>query len=123
MNTFSTLNISFLIRKNRTNKHGEAPIYMRISVDQQRVEIATGRYIHPSSWNGKLNKAFPKKKGGVQINQFLDALKNGIYDHHTEMVKNGEDILLLWQMVFLSNPLVQCLVIKIFVPLKFTQRL
>lgn len=92
MNTFSTLNISFLIRKNRTNKHGEAPIYMRISVDQQRVEMATGRYINPTSWNGKLSKAFPKKKGGVQINQFLDALKNGIYDHYTEMVKNGEDI-------------------------------
>ncbi|MGQ1911523.1 site-specific integrase [Marinifilum sp. RC60d5] len=92
MNTFYTLNISFLIRKNRTNKHGEAPIYMRISVDQQRVEMATGRYINPTSWNGKLNKAFPRKKGGVQINQFLDALKNGIYDHHTAMVKNGEDI-------------------------------
>lgn len=92
MSTFSTLNISFLIRRNRTNKHGEAPIYMRISVDQERVEMVTGRYINPLSWNGKLNKAFPKKKGGVQINQFLDALKNGIYDHHTEMVKNGEDI-------------------------------
>lgn len=92
MNTFSTLNISFLIRKNRSNKQGEAPIYMRISVDVERVEIATGRYINLQNWNGKLNKAFPKKKGGIQINQFLDALKNGIYDHHTEMVKNGEFI-------------------------------
>ncbi|MBI9058356.1 MAG: site-specific integrase [Labilibaculum sp.] len=92
MNTFSKLNISFLIRKNRSNKQGEVPIYMRISVDVERVEIATGRYINLQKWNSKLNKAFPKKKGGVQINQFLDALKNGIYDHHTEMVKNGEDI-------------------------------
>ncbi len=39
-----------------------------------------------------MNKANSKKKGGVQINNFLDALKNGIYDHHTEMVKNGEFI-------------------------------
>jgi site-specific recombinase XerD len=65
---------------------------MRISVDQERVEIATGRYIDSQNWNSKLNKAFTKKKGGIQINQFLDALKNGIYDHHTEMVKNGEFI-------------------------------
>ena len=92
MNTFSTLNISFLIRKNRSNKQGEAPIYMRISVDVERVEIATGRYINLQNWNSKLNKAFPKKKGGIQINQFLDALKNAIYEHHTEMVKNGEFI-------------------------------
>ncbi|BAX78832.1 site-specific integrase [Labilibaculum antarcticum] len=92
MNTFSALNISFLIRKNRSNKQGEAPIYMRISVDVGRVEIATGRYINFQNWNSKLNKAFPKKKGGIQINQFLDALKNAIYEHHTEMVKNGEFI-------------------------------
>ncbi len=92
MNTFSTLNISFLVRKNRSNKQGEAPIYMRISVDEERVEIATGRYINLQNWNSKLNKAFPKKKGGIQINQFLDALKNAIYEHHTEMVKNGEFI-------------------------------
>ncbi len=92
MNTFSVLNISFLIRKNRTNKHGEAPIYMRISIDQRRAEIATGRYINPLNWNSKLNKAFSKKKGGSQINQFLDVLKNGIFDHHTAMVKKGEHI-------------------------------
>jgi len=92
MNTFSVLNISFLIRKKRTNKHGEAPIYMRLSIDQGRAEIATGRYINPLSWNGKLNKAFPKKKGGTQINQFLDVLKNGIFEHHTAMVKKGEHI-------------------------------
>jgi len=92
MSNFSTLNISFLIRKNRSNKYGEAPIYMRISVEQERVEIATGRYIHPLKWHSKLSKAFPKKKGGIQTNQFLDAIKNRIYDHHTEMVKNDEDI-------------------------------
>ena len=92
MSTFSTLNISSLTRKNRSNKHGEAPIYIRISIDQERVEIATGRYIHPEKWNSKLNKAFTKKKGGIQINHFLDALKNRIYDHHTEMVKNEEFI-------------------------------
>lgn len=92
MSTFSILNISFLVRKNRSNKHGEAPIYMRISVDQERVEMATGRYIHPENWNSKLNKALTKKKGGIQINQFLDALKNAIYEHHTAMVKNGEFI-------------------------------
>ncbi|WP_430816085.1 site-specific integrase [Carboxylicivirga sp. RSCT41] len=92
MNTFSVLKVSFLIRKNRTNKHGEAPIYMRIFIDQGRAEIATGRYINPKNWNGKINKAFPKKKGAAQINQFLDVLKNGIFDHHTAMVKKGEHI-------------------------------
>jgi len=92
MNTFSVLNISFLIRKNRTNKHGDAPIYMRISIDKGRSEISTGRYINPLNWNGKLNKASSKKKGAAQINQFLDVIKNSVFDHHTAMMKKGEHL-------------------------------
>ncbi|MGQ1787484.1 site-specific integrase [Saccharicrinis sp. GN24d3] len=92
MSSFSILNIYYLIRKNKTNKHGEAPIYMRLVVDQERVEIATGRYIIPTNWDSKLNKAFPKKKGGVQTNQFLDILKAQVLEHHTQMIKNGEHI-------------------------------
>ena len=90
MNTFSTLNISFLIRKNRSNKLGEAPIYIRFSINNERVEISTGRSINPQNWDSKLSKAITKKKGAGQLNKFLDTLKNSIYDHHTEMVKNGE---------------------------------
>ncbi len=63
MNTFSTLNVSFLIRKNRSNKLGEAPIYIRFSIDNERVEISTGRSINPHNWDSKLNKAITKKKG------------------------------------------------------------
>ena len=76
MNTFSTLNVSFLIRKNRSNKLGEAPIYIRFSIDNERVEISTGRHIKPIDWNSKLNKAITKKKGAGQLNKFLDVLKN-----------------------------------------------
>ncbi|MGZ2369471.1 site-specific integrase [Ancylomarina sp. YFZ004] len=90
MNTFSTLNVSFLIRKNRSNKLGQAPIYIRFSINNERVEISTGRSINPQDWDSKLNKAITKKKGAGQLNKFLDVLKNTIYDHHTEMVKNGE---------------------------------
>ncbi|MRT94676.1 site-specific integrase [Ancylomarina sp. 16SWW S1-10-2] len=90
MNTFSTLNISFLIRKNRSNKLGEAPIYIRFSINNERVEISTGRSINPHNWDSKLLKAITKKKGAGQLNKFLEVLKNSIYDHHTEMVKNGD---------------------------------
>ena len=65
---------------------------MRFSIDNERVEISTGRSINPQDWDSKLNKAITKKKGAGQLNKFLEVLKNSIYDHHTEMVKNGEII-------------------------------
>lgn len=90
MNSFSTLNVKFLIRKNRSNSKDEAPIYIRISIDAERVEISTGRFINPDNWDSRSSKAIGKKKGNIQINKYLEAIKNSIYDHHTEMVKNGE---------------------------------
>ncbi|MGE0019575.1 MAG: site-specific integrase [Draconibacterium sp.] len=92
MNSFSTLSVNFLIRKNRANSDKEVPIYVRITVENERAEIATGRFIDPDDWDGKSNKAIGKKKGNVQLNKFLDIIKSNIYEHHTEMVKNGEHI-------------------------------
>ena len=92
MSSFSTLNISFIIRKNRANANGDSPIYARISIGDERVEISTGRNIKPENWDSKSNKAITKKKGSVELNKFLDVIKTNIYNHHTEMVKNGEII-------------------------------
>lgn len=92
MNSFSTLSVNFLVRKNRANSDKEVPIYVRITVENERAEIATGRFIDPEDWDGKSNKAIGKKKGNVQLNKFLDIIKSNIYEHHTEMVKSGEHI-------------------------------
>jgi hypothetical protein len=90
MNSFSILNISFLLRKNKENKIGEYPIYMRFSIDQERAEISTGRSISQDYWDSKTGKADAKKKDCIHLNYFLDALRNNLYDHHTEMMKNGD---------------------------------
>ncbi|WP_321321032.1 site-specific integrase [Labilibaculum sp.] len=90
MNTFTPIDISFVIRKSKSKSNLESPIYIRISVENERVEISTGRSISSEDWNNKAGKANARKKGGVQLNKFLDVLKNNIFDHHTEMIKNSE---------------------------------
>jgi hypothetical protein len=92
MNSFSTVSINFLVRKNRANSAHDVPIYVRITIESERVEVATGRFINPVDWDSKSNKAIGKKKGNVQLNKFLDLIKSNIYEHHTEMVKSGEYI-------------------------------
>ncbi|MFA9370437.1 MAG: site-specific integrase [Labilibaculum antarcticum] len=90
MNSFSILNISFLLRKNKENKMGEYPIYMRAAIGDERIEVSTGRSISQGDWDSKTGRANAKKIGGTHLNYFLDTLRNNLYDHHTEMIKNGD---------------------------------
>jgi hypothetical protein len=55
MNSFSTINASFLISKNRYNSDNDSPIYIRVSVESERTAIATKRYINSELWSNKSN--------------------------------------------------------------------
>jgi len=90
MNPFVPITISFLIRKSKSELDKEYLIYIRIAMENERAEISTGRSINKDDWDNKAGKVNIKRKGAVQINKFLDVLKNKIYDHHTEMIKNDE---------------------------------
>lgn len=89
---FDTYNLTFVLRKERKNKDGESPIYMRITVDGVRSEVAIKRYIHPSNWESKACKPKGYKDEIKKLNQYLDSIKAYINDCHTEMVKLGEEI-------------------------------
>jgi len=40
--------IHFYVRDARKDRKGEAPIYLRITVNGERAEISTGRRVNPS---------------------------------------------------------------------------
>ncbi|MGK0291555.1 MAG: site-specific recombinase XerD [bacterium] len=63
---------------------------MRITIENERIEVSIGRSILLDDWNSETGKAYAKRRGSIQVNNFLDALRNNLYDHHTEMIKNGD---------------------------------
>lgn len=53
VNTFSVLP---LIRRDRANKLGEAPIYFKITVNKGAVKFSTKHYIHPYLWGSQAGR-------------------------------------------------------------------
>ncbi|TLX78159.1 hypothetical protein E9993_00305 [Labilibacter sediminis] len=41
----------YLIRRNKTRKDGSTPIYIRLSLNQKRVELSTGIFINIEDWD------------------------------------------------------------------------
>jgi len=72
------LNLLLYLRRAKTKKNGEAPIYLRITVDGIRSETPTGRSIIPSKWNPDMQMQIGKSEEARTLNHFLDSIKQSI---------------------------------------------
>ena len=63
--------ISIVLRTDRINKNGEAPINFLIIKDRKITKIATGLKISPSLWNSSKGKVKPGAPNSARFNAFL----------------------------------------------------
>ncbi|MFN8208103.1 MAG: site-specific integrase [Bacteroidales bacterium] len=69
MNTFSKL---FYIRRTKLLNNGEAPIYLRITVNGARTDLAIFRSIHPDLWDSGKGRAKGNTRDIRELNAYLD---------------------------------------------------
>ncbi|UKB84885.1 recombinase [Chryseobacterium sp. MEBOG06] len=72
------LNILFVISKSRINKVGLAPLFCRITYQDQRKQFAIGLFINPTHWQNTKQKAHPPNEHNKFINSQLSLIKNEI---------------------------------------------
>lgn len=68
----------FYIRRDKTNKKGEAPVFMRLTINGERADASIKRFIEPHAWNSAKGKANEKSRGGKDLNLYLDAISANI---------------------------------------------
>lgn len=64
---------------NQRIKNAKAPIYLRLTVDCKRVEIATHQKILPQNWDQKAQRAKGRLEEAQIINRHLDIMQTDIY--------------------------------------------
>lgn len=72
------LNTLFVISKSRINKAGLAPLFCRITYQEERKQFATGLFVNPSQWQNNKQKAHPPNEHNKFINSQLSLIKNEI---------------------------------------------
>jgi len=72
------IKILFLIARSRLNQMGKCSIRCRITHKQERYEFATGLFIYPNHWYGKLQLAKPPTDENIFINSELSLIKTKI---------------------------------------------
>ena len=49
----TNFSLLFYLKKQKNYESGEVPVYLRITINSKRAEIATGRQCDPKRWNAK----------------------------------------------------------------------
>jgi site-specific recombinase XerD len=84
--------ILFYLKKRANAKEQKVPVYMRITVDGQRVELATGERIEPKLWDPSEGRAKGRTPEIEEINSTLSRLEMRINDTARYLKDYDEEI-------------------------------
>src|SRR5665213_1158925 len=77
----------FQLKRTKMFPNGNAPIYLRITIDSERVEIATKRNANPDKWNTVAQKVIGNNYDARSVNNHLKTLEHKAYEVYREMIE------------------------------------
>ena len=80
------LKISFYLLSSKMNIKGEAPIYCRISIGNERLQYSTGMYLIHNQWNKLKQQAKGSSSTTESINLHLNSIRSKLLDIETQFM-------------------------------------
>jgi len=91
--TFNTL----IWLKKASLRNGEAPIYIRITIDGKRTEISTKKFISPEKWNSEGQSVKGNNEEARKLNQYLRMMIGEIEKIHFKI--SNDDVIATPDMI------------------------
>lgn len=75
----------FYIKRAKPNNKGLVPIFLRVTINGQRIEKSTGKYIDADAWSVQATKMKGKSDVARSINSHLEALLNSVSEAEKDL--------------------------------------
>ncbi len=85
------ITILFYVKRAKSTIDGLVPIYLRVTVNGQRIEQSTKRYVEPIKWSSEQGKMKGNSEEARALNTYLDILKAKVYDIQKEIIHDGQE--------------------------------
>ena len=76
----------------KANATGQLPIYIRLTVDGQRFEFSSKKFIEKSKWSPELSKMKGNSEEARTLNNYLDLMKSKVFDVQMELIHKNEEL-------------------------------
>ncbi|KAF0129161.1 MAG: hypothetical protein FD155_2650 [Bacteroidetes bacterium] len=87
-----SVSIAFFLRGTRQNVKGESPVYVRVSVNGQRVNSSTGIFVDPTKWVPGRAAVKGNSEYARTINTSLDNMRTAILKFINNLEANGSPV-------------------------------
>jgi len=84
--------LHFYTKSTKANTTGQFPIYLRLTVNGNRLEFITKKIVDSSRWSAYLAKMKGTTEEARSINSYLDLIKSKVFDIQMELIHKNEDL-------------------------------
>ena len=88
----ATFNILFYVKRTKLLKNGDAPVYLRITLNGDTAEISLKRCIKPTLWDTTRNKAKGTSPEAAELNDYITSVRGQLFMHQRELQEAGKQI-------------------------------
>jgi len=82
-----TFGLLFYLKRSKMIADGTVPVYLRVTIDGERIEISSKRYVNPDKWNVTGQKLNGSGEEVRRLNTYLKTLEHQVYEVHREMIE------------------------------------
>jgi len=86
MKSYQKLSIMFWLFKAKTDKNGFAPIYVKLTIEGQNVDLSVGKKVKPEFWDEKAKEDLSQTKDAKATNARITEVKIDL-DRHFEVLQ------------------------------------
>jgi hypothetical protein len=88
-----TISVMFFAQKDRATDDGLKPVFMRISLMNKRLTLATKIFVKSNEWSDQSGKLKTNSEEARRVNKILEAFKMKAFDNQRELMNEGESCL------------------------------
>jgi site-specific recombinase XerD len=92
MNERQTLAILFYLRRDKKKSDTEVPIYMRVTINGKRAEMAIHRFIDPVYWNNDSGVPRGTKNEIKQLSEYLSLMRSKVYQTQKSLIEDNKPV-------------------------------
>lgn len=88
----NTFYLSCYLKRLNASKTGEAPIYLRITVNKQVAAVSLQGSVQPELWSQAKERSKGKDKAAIELNNYINSAKAKITTMYRELELDGKPI-------------------------------
>ncbi len=88
----NAMHLSFQVKTSKKNEVGQAPIYVRLTINEVRTEFSIKRFIEPEKWINKAGMAKGNTEDIRSLNATIVAIRTKLFQHYNRLIESDKVI-------------------------------